>query len=214
MSANISSRIVRRLRRLVGGSSLPSRYMAENPAYAKYSIGRFTYGEPTVLDYGDATLKVGSFCSISDGVKVLLGGNHRADWLTTYPFPELWPEAQGMPGHPATKGDVIIGHDVWIGLDALILSGVQVGDGAIIGARSVVTKSVAPYAIVAGNPARAKASRTADSFAEVSTTTSRVGRSTLTVALASRRCNALVTDLAHPPQDIPSTRKLSMDWLL
>ena len=154
MSANISSRIVRRLRRLVGGSSLPSRYMAENPAYAKYSIGRFTYGEPTVLDYGDATLKVGSFCSISDGVKVLLGGNHRADWLTTYPFPELWPEAQGMPGHPATKGDVIIGHDVWIGLDALILSGVHVGDGAIIGARSVVTKSVAPYAIVAGNPAR------------------------------------------------------------
>jgi acetyltransferase-like isoleucine patch superfamily enzyme len=84
----------------------------------------------------------------------MLGGEHRSDWLTTYPFTALCAQANCFSGHPKTKGDVLIGNDVWIGNSALILSGVKIGDGAVIGARSVITKDVAPYSIFAGNPAK------------------------------------------------------------
>ena len=108
-----------------------------------------------VLSWGEgAKLRVGKFCSIADGVTILLGGNHRTDWITTYPFNVLWPEAKEIHGHPMTHGDVIIENDVWIGLDAVILSGVRIGNGGVIGARSVVTRDVDAYSIVAGNPAR------------------------------------------------------------
>lgn len=120
-----------------------------------YEVGRGTYGEPTVLHWGEAaTLKVGSYCSIADGVKIYLGGNHRTDWITTYPFPIFRESAKAITGHPTTKGDVIIGHDVWIGDDAKILSGVNIGNGAVIGSSAVVSNDVAPYTIVAGNPAK------------------------------------------------------------
>jgi acetyltransferase-like isoleucine patch superfamily enzyme len=122
-----------------------------------FDIGEFSYGVPTVLSWGEpATLVIGKFCSLADGINILLGGNHRPDWVSTYPFPAIdhWPEAANIEGHPATNGDVIIGNDVWIGHKATILSGVTVGDGAVVGARSVVTRKVPPYAIVGGNPAR------------------------------------------------------------
>jgi acetyltransferase-like isoleucine patch superfamily enzyme len=121
------------------------------------TFGAFSYGSPRILTGGSARLSIGKFCSISDDVLIFLGGNHRPDWMTTYPFPAFpaqWPEAAGIEGHPATKGDVVIGHDVWIGFGATIMSGVTIGNGAVIGARSVVAKDVEPYAIVAGNPAR------------------------------------------------------------
>lgn len=117
--------------------------------------GRGTYGDPLVLHWGEnAKLKIGQFCSISSEVEILLGGEHRSDWITTYPFNCLWADAQYVSGHPKTKGDVVIGNDVWIGRGACILSGVIIGDGAIVGARALVAKDVPPYAIVAGNPAR------------------------------------------------------------
>lgn len=120
-----------------------------------YEVGVGTYGEPTVLHWGEpATLKVGAYCSIADGVKIYLGGNHRVDWMTTYPFPEFRESAKHISGHPATKGDVVIGHDVWLGDDAKILSGVSIGNGAVIGSSAVVSNNVAPYSIVAGNPAK------------------------------------------------------------
>ncbi|MBW1749567.1 MAG: CatB-related O-acetyltransferase [Deltaproteobacteria bacterium] len=121
------------------------------------TIGKYTYGEPDVRSFDDITrLVIGKYCSISDRVVILLGGNHRLDWGTTYPFssfPGQWPEAAAIPGHPATKGDIIVGNDVWIGFGATILSGVKIGDGAVIGAGSVVSRDVAPYTVVAGNSA-------------------------------------------------------------
>lgn len=121
-----------------------------------YEVGVGTYGEPTILHWGEpATLKVGAYCSIADGVKIYLGGNHRVDWITTYPFSEFRNSARHISGHPATKGDVIIGHDVWIGDDAKILSGCRIGNGAVVASSAVVTADVAPYSIVAGNPAKA-----------------------------------------------------------
>ena len=132
-----------------------SMFMRENPAYSAYEIGSWTYGTPTVLSWGEgAKLQIGRYCSFADGVTVLLGGEHRTDWITTFPFNVLFAEASHISGHPKTRGDVIIGNDVWIGREAFIISGIHIGDGAVIGARSVVTKNVAPYAIVAGNPAK------------------------------------------------------------
>ena len=125
-----------------------------NELYPQYKIGRDTYGDLTVHSWGEsATLKIGAFTSIAHGVQVFLGGEHRTDWVTTFPFSALWEGAKNISGHPKTKGDVKIGNDVWIARESVIMSGVTIGDGAVIGARAVVTKNVAPYTIVAGNPA-------------------------------------------------------------
>lgn len=123
-----------------------------------YEIGDYTYGCPSVIVWDDVTrLHIGKFCSIAAGVTIMLGGNHRTDWVTTYPFNVLsqrFPNAAEIKGHPATKGDVWIGNDVWIGRGATILSGVRIGDGAVIGLNAVVSKDVEPYSIVVGNPGR------------------------------------------------------------
>lgn len=123
-----------------------------------FRIGGASYGRPKIRFPGSgATLSIGRFCSFADGVDILLGGNHRTDWISTYPFPEFavdWPEAAARDDHHATRGHVTIGHDVWIGSQAMILSGVTIGHGAVVAARSVVTRDVPPYSIVAGNPAR------------------------------------------------------------
>ncbi len=122
--------------------------------YPQYQIGRASYGCPEVFSWGaDERLQIGSFCSISDQVNIFLGGEHRTDWITTFPFSSFLQEAEHIPGHPKSKGDVWIGNDVWIAFGATILSGVRIGNGAVIGANAVVSKNVPPYAIVAGNPA-------------------------------------------------------------
>ncbi len=136
--------------------TLAEHFLTGNPEFTKkYSVGRFTYASAWPLIWSFPTggkLKIGSFCSISSGVNILLGGEHTSDWITTYPFSEIFPEYERPK--KVTKGDVVIGNDVWIGMNALILSGVCIGDGAIIGAGAVVTKNVAPYSVVAGIPAR------------------------------------------------------------
>jgi acetyltransferase-like isoleucine patch superfamily enzyme len=120
----------------------------------RFEVGDHTYGKPKVISWGErSSLRIGRYCSIASEVIIFLGSEHRVDWVSTYPFPFLWKQAKSIQGHPATRGDVIIGNDVWVGFGATILSGVTVGDGAAIGACSVVTRDVPPYAIVAGNPA-------------------------------------------------------------
>ena len=123
-------------------------------------IGKYTYGHTNIKTHtwGEgAKLKVGSFCSIASNCNVYLGGNHRTDWVTTYPFghinKHLFNTFDGT-GHPKTNGDVIIGNDVWIGNDVTIMSGVTIGDGSVIAANSHVVKNVSPYSIVGGNPAK------------------------------------------------------------
>lgn len=127
----------------------------QDPRYADYQIGDWTYGHPDVFAWGEgAALKIGKFCSIAARVTIMLGGEHNTDWVTTYPFNPIFPQANAYTGHPKTKGNVTIGHDVWLGIDSMVMSGVSIGNGAAIAARSTVTKDVPPYAIVGGNPAK------------------------------------------------------------
>lgn len=104
-------------------------------------------------------LKIGKFCSVACGAKFLFtSANHTMKSLSTYPFPIFF-EEWGLAGKDISnawdnRGDIVIGNDVWIGYEAVILSGVTIGDGAIIGTRAVVTKDVPPYTIVGGVPAK------------------------------------------------------------
>lgn len=104
-------------------------------------------------------LKIGKFCSIACGAKFLFtSANHKMRSLSTYPFPIFFEEwgldVKNICDAWDNKGDIVIGNDVWIGYEAVILSGITIGDGAIIGSRAVVTKDVEPYTIVGGVPAK------------------------------------------------------------
>ncbi len=86
---------------------------------------------------------------------MFVGGNHPVEWVSTFPFRAAFHLPGALEdGCPASKGDVVIGHDVWLGAGATNLSGVCIGNGAVVGAETVVSKDVRPYAIVVGNPAR------------------------------------------------------------
>ena len=123
--------------------------------------GKYTYGIPIIHKSGkndtNGKLIIGKFCSIAKNCNIFLGGNHRIDWVTTYPFghinKNIFNNYSG-DGHPTTKGDVIINNDVWIGANVTIMSGVTIGDGAVIANNSHVVKNIEPYTIVGGNPAK------------------------------------------------------------
>ena len=108
------------------------------------------------FDFIDDKLIIGKFCMIASDVKFIMNGaNHLTDALSTYPFAIFgngWENAMEGKKYPI-KGDINIGNDVWIGYNATIMAGVHIGDGAIIATNSTVTKDVAPYSIVGGNPA-------------------------------------------------------------
>jgi acetyltransferase-like isoleucine patch superfamily enzyme len=122
------------------------------------SFGKYTYGTPVVhFHNNNAKLVVGKFCSIASNLNIYLGGNHRTDWITTYPFGHIHTDTFNNfngKGHPSTKGDVIVGNDVWFGSNVTIMSGVTIGDGAVIANNSHVIKNVEPYSLVGGNPAK------------------------------------------------------------
>lgn len=135
------------------------------------SVGRYSYysgyyhghgfedcARYLVPDEGADRLIIGSFCSIGSGAAFNMAGNqgHRHEWISTFPFywmPEVQAFRDAKNGYlPA--GDTVIGNDVWIGSEAIIMPGVRVGNGAVIGARAVVTRDVEPYSIIGGNPAK------------------------------------------------------------
>ncbi len=136
---------------------------AFNP-YPHVTVGRHTYGVKSRTVF-EATrshpVKIGNFCSIASGVVVLGQSDHRTDLPSIYPFrtlffPRLRPGGNSNVGNldAVGRGPVVIGHDVWLGKNAIVLSGVTIGTGAVIGAGAVVAREVAPYAVVVGNPAR------------------------------------------------------------
>jgi O-methyltransferase len=130
-----------------------------------FIIGDYSYGSPQIHYWKNrsARLTIGRFCSIAGGVNLFMGGNHRSAWTTTYPFAvvlesaPIWLDPIQLPPadeYELTSGNIVIGNDVWIGQSATIMSGVTIGDGAIIAAHAVVTRDVPPYGVVGGNPAK------------------------------------------------------------
>ena len=115
-------------------------------------IGKETYGDINAeMTNSDAKLIIGNYCSIAKGVRFITCSDHRTDTLSTFPFHTFF---LGEKTDAISKGDIIVEDDVWIGFGAIILSGIHIGQGAIIGAGAVVTKDVPPYSIVGGAPAR------------------------------------------------------------
>jgi chloramphenicol O-acetyltransferase type B len=126
------------------------------------SLGRHTYGMPAIQSYrgSEAHVTIGSFCSIAPDVQIINGGIHPKSWVSLFPFRIMWNlDGAFEDGMPENRGDIVIGSDVWLGTGSTVLSGVTIGHGAIVAARSVVTRDVEPYAIVAGTPARRQAYR-------------------------------------------------------
>lgn len=118
------------------------------------TVGFGTYGRPIIINSVPTdSVSIGKFCSISAGVKIFGGGEHDTNRVSTYPFRTILTDPE-VNCDVQTKGPTIIGNEVWIGTDALVLSGVTIGDGAVIGARALVCSEVAPYTVVGGNPAK------------------------------------------------------------
>ena len=155
--SNIFKKIYQDLRRVYRWLIPPpgAQFLNKCRMHAKYDIGDWTYGYLEVQEWSDGTtLKIGKFCSLAQGVTIVLGGEHRTDWVTTFPASPFFKSAKEIPDYSRSRGNVTIGSDVWIGRESMIMSGVNIGNGAVIGARSIVRKDVPPFAIVAGNPAR------------------------------------------------------------
>ena len=128
-------------------------------------VGDFTYIADSdfeshvthLYEWNGDRLIIGKFCQIAAGVEfVMNGANHQMNAVSTFPFFTLegWNASAPQKSNMPLKGDTVIGNDVWIGQNATIMPGVHIGDGAIIGANSLVSKDVEPYTIVAGNPIR------------------------------------------------------------
>ena len=136
-------------------------------------IGKYSYGisdsnvvwDSEAWTYSNTKIQpkliVGKYTSIGAYAKFFLGGNHRYDWLTTYPFHvksihnnTFDALSDTVKGYPCTNGDIEIGNDVWFGENVTVMSGVRIGDGAVIAANSVITDNIDSYSIAGGNPAR------------------------------------------------------------
>jgi len=118
------------------------------------NVGDYSYGPIDLYTYraeGEG-LEIGAYCSIAKEVKFILGGNHKTDCFMTFPVKNIFGETH--ENQSLTKGKIILEDDVWIGVGATLLSGIRLGQGCIVAAGAVVTKSFPPYAIVGGNPAR------------------------------------------------------------
>jgi acetyltransferase-like isoleucine patch superfamily enzyme len=134
-------------------------------------IGRHTYGTEHIklhlFDVTDGRLQIGSFCSIGGNIEIYLGGNHRTDFCTTYPFgminQDVFPSYDGNDV-TRSRGNVVIQNDVWIASNVRIMSGVIIGTGAVVCNGAVVSRNVMPYSVVFGNPAQHIRFRFSDSI--------------------------------------------------
>lgn len=145
-------------------------YIKNTVKNPKILVGDYTYYddpedsegfERNVLyhyDFSEDRLIIGKFCAIARGVKFIMNGaNHKISGISTYPFQIFgngWERVMPGPGDLPNKGDTVVGNDVWIGYDALIMPGVRIGDGSIISSRSVVVSDLPPYSVAGGNPAK------------------------------------------------------------
>jgi acetyltransferase-like isoleucine patch superfamily enzyme len=127
----------------------------------KIKAGKYTAGLKNIKSFSwetkPAAIYIGKFCSIGANCKIYLGGNHRTDWVSTYCFGMFgtrWSTNCRELGTPVSNGDVVIGNDVWLGENVTIMSGVHIGDGAVLANNSHVVKNVPPYSITGGNPAK------------------------------------------------------------
>jgi acetyltransferase-like isoleucine patch superfamily enzyme len=146
--SRMAMRVASRLRSLLIRRSLPPGV----------TIGRHTFGhgvETFQIFMPGARIEVGAFCSIQRESRILAGSEHVMTRASTFPFnAQLFDPDRGNLGEAIDRGPTMIGNDVWIGMRAIVLSGVMIGDGAVIAAGAVVSRSVPAYSIVAGNPAR------------------------------------------------------------
>lgn len=121
--------------------------------YNNVEVGKFSYGELNVIDFGpEHKLIVKNFVSIAQNVTFMLNAEHYIDHISTYPFKTKILKTTKQEAF--AKGDTVVDDDAWIGYGSIIMSGVHIGQGAVVAAGSVVTKDVPPYAIVGGNPAK------------------------------------------------------------
>lgn len=143
---------------------LKAEWAIKNPNNNTYPVNYFpidlvkaddySYGPIELYTYGaeGEGLEIGKYCSIAKEVKFILGGNHKTDCFMTFPVKNIF--GKHHENESLTKGKIILEDDVWIGVGSTILSGISLGQGCVVAAGSVVTKSFPPYAIVGGNPAR------------------------------------------------------------
>ena len=128
-------------------------FIAGETKEERVSVGKYTYGPINALFFdSDSLLKIGNFCSIAPSVTFIVSADHYLNHISTYPFKVKITNTTNYEA--ITKGDIIVEDDVWIGYGTTIMSGVHIGQGAVIAAGAVVTKNVPPYAIVGGVPAK------------------------------------------------------------
>ena len=160
LSAFVYNQRMRWYGRSIDRSHELRRRLAFYVAQHGFEIGDYSIGQPNIRLYNASRLKIGKYCSVSAGATFIIGGNHATETVTTSFIDR--PHGVGPAEYPYTRGDIVIGSDVWIASNAIILSGVTIGDGAVVGAGSVVVEDVPPYTIVFGNPARAVRKRFSD----------------------------------------------------
>lgn len=154
MREAIKTRIITLKAKRVWRKKNPHNHTTASNAFDEkfVSVGRYTYGPLRVFNWGTkAHLSIGDYCSIAQEVTFLLSAEHHTDYISTFPFKT---EVLGQPSESFSRGDIVVDDDVWICYRSTILSGVHIGQGAIVAAGSVVTKNVPPYAIVGGVPAK------------------------------------------------------------
>ena len=154
-------------------------------------VGDYTYGSLYVLtDGGNTKLKIGRFCSIGPKVSFILASDHPVHNLSTYPFKNKF---MGGQKEALSKGDIVVGDDVWIGHQATVLSGVKIGQGAVIAAGAVVTKDIPPYAIAAGIPAKVVSYRFSEEKRNI---LSRIDYSRMNADYCRENIDLLYTDIS------------------